>query len=167
MALADDLKEYLLSAIGSWAGFLRNLTENAVYFKPPIGRFGKLIVKTQGEHKGSLDIKLGMLPLTDFIRVHALKNGISQTNTLTRLFRLYTRHAITSKEYTDIIRAYNYMMQLRFMRQITTIMDEEKSPDNYINPHNLSALDQTMLKEIFKMIEKLQRNLDVEFTGVV
>jgi CBS domain-containing protein len=165
--LADELKDYLLNSIKNWAGFLRNLTENAVYFKPPIGRFGKLIVKTKGKHKGSLDIKLGMMPITDFTRVYALKNGITQTNTLTRLFRLYTRHALTSKEYTDIVKAYNYMMQLRFLRQITTIMDEEKSPDNYINPHNLSALDQTMLKEIFKMIEKLQQNLSVEFTGTV
>ena len=165
--LADDLKEYLLSSIKNWAGFLRNLTENAVYFKPPLGRFGKFIVETQGEQKGSLDIKLGMMPITDFTRVYALKNGITQTNTLTRLFRLYTRHALTSKEYTNIVKAYNYMMRLRFLRQITTIMDEEKSPDNYINPHNLSALDQTMLKEIFKMIEKLQQNLSVEFTGTV
>ncbi len=167
LSLADDLKEYLLTSIKNWAGFLRNLTENVTYFKPPIGRFGKFIVETRGDQKGSLDIKLGMMPITDFTRVYALKNGISQTNTLTRLFRLYTRHAITSKEYTDIIRAYNYLMRLRFMRQITTIMDEEKIPDNYINPHNLSALDQIMLKEIFKMIEKLQQNLSVEFTGQV
>ena len=166
MALADELKAYLLGAIGSWAGFLRNLTENTLYFKPPIGLFGKFVVKTQGEQKGSLDIKLAMLPLIDFTRVYALKNGISQTNTLTRLFRLYTRHALTNKEYTDIVKAYNYMMQLRFLRQITTIMDEEKSPDNYINPHNLSVLDQTLLKEILKMIEKLQQKLSIEFTGV-
>ena len=165
MALADELKKYLLDAIGGWSGFLRNLTENTLYFKPPIGRFGRLVVQTQGEHKGSLDIKLAMLPLIDFTRVYALKNKISQTNTLTRLFRLYTRHALTNKEYTDIVKAYNYMMQLRFLRQITTIMDEEKSPDNYINPHNLSALDQTMLKEIFKMTEKLQQKLSIEFTG--
>ncbi|MBU8911700.1 MAG: CBS domain-containing protein [Desulfobacterales bacterium] len=167
LTLADELKDYLLSSIKNWAGFLRNLTENATYFKPPISRFGKFVVKTQGDQKGSLDIKLGMMPITDFTRVYALKNGISQTNTLTRLFRLYTRRALTSKEYTDIVKAYNYMMQLRFLRQITTIMDEEKIPDNYINPHNLSALDQTMLKEIFKMIEKLQQNLSVEFTGIV
>jgi len=167
LTLADELKKYLLISIKNWAGFLRNLTENAVYFKPPIGRFGKLIVETQGEHKGSLDIKLAMLPIIDFTRVYALKNGISQTNTLTRLFRLYTRHALTNKEYTDIVKAYNYMMRLRFLRQITTIMDEENSPDNYINPHNLSTLDQTLLKEILKMIEKLQQNLSVEFTGTV
>jgi CBS domain-containing protein len=167
MDLADQLKDYLLTSIKGWSGFLRHLTENTLYFKPPLTRFNNFIVKTEGEQKGSLDIKLAMLPLIDLTRVYALKNGISQTNTLTRLFRLYTRNAITSKEYIDIVRAYNFLMQLRFLRQITTIMDEENTPDNYINPHNLSALDQRMLKEIFKMTEKLQQNMGIQFTGVV
>jgi CBS domain-containing protein len=56
-------------------------------------------------------------------------------------------------------------MHLRFLRQITTIIDEQKAPDNYINPKNLSYLDTAMLKEIFKKIEKLQQKLKVEFTG--
>lgn len=167
MALAEELKHHLLNSIQNWSGFLRHLTENTLYFKPPLSRFNNFIVETQGEQKGSLDIKLAMMPLIDLTRVYALKNGISQTNTLTRLFRLYTRNAIPGKEYIDIVRAYNYMMQLRFLRQITTIMDEEKSPDNYINPQNLSALDQKMLKEIFKMTEKLQQNMGIEFTGIV
>lgn len=167
LALSDELKNYLLNAVGNWSGFLRHLAENTLYFKPPISRFGNFLVETKGKQKGSFDIKFAMLPLIDFTRVYALKNGISHTNTLTRLFRLYTRHAITNKEYTDIVRAYNYMMKLRFLRQITTIMDEEKKPDNYINPGNLSALDQTLLKEIFRMTENFQQKLGYEFTGIV
>ncbi|WP_457551051.1 DUF294 nucleotidyltransferase-like domain-containing protein [Desulfobacula sp.] len=167
IALADELKQYLLDSVGHWAGFLRNLTENTLYFKPPISRFGRFLVETKGDQKGFLDIKLAMLPLLDFARVYALKNGISHTNTLTRLFRLYTRHAITSKEYADIVKAYNYMMSLRFLGQITSIMDEGQNPDNYINPGNLSALDQILLKEIFKMTEKLQQKLSIEFTGSI
>jgi CBS domain-containing protein len=57
------------------------------------------------------------------------------------------------------------MMGLRFLRQITTIMDEGQEPDNYINPANFSSIDQAMLKEIFKIIEKLQQKLKVEFIG--
>jgi len=120
---------------------LRHLAENALYYKPPIGIFGKILVETEGDEKGFLDLKSAMLPIIDFTRVYALKNGISQTNTLTRLFRLYTRHVLSSKEYMDIVRGYNYMMQLRFLRQITTIMDEQKKPDNFINPRNLSSID--------------------------
>ncbi len=58
-------------------------------------------------------------------------------------------------------------MHLRFLRQITTIIDEEKPPDNYINPKNLSYLDRAMLKEIFKKIEGFQKNLKAEFIGMV
>jgi CBS domain-containing protein len=56
-------------------------------------------------------------------------------------------------------------MNLRFLRQITTIVDEENEPDNYINPNNLSYLDQAMLKELFKKVEKFQQKLKSEFIG--
>ncbi len=166
MALASQLKTYLLEAIGNWSGFLRNMTENTTHFKPPLGLFGKFIVETKGRYKDAMDIKYAILPIIDFARIYALHNGIPQTNTLDRLFRLYTRHALTSKEYTDLVQSYNFLMGLRFKRQITTIMDEKQRPDNYIYPGNLSSLDQVMLKEILKMIEKLQQKITIEFTGV-
>ena len=162
-ALSDELKSFLLRAIKDEPWFLRHLTENALNFKPPIGIFGKLIVETEGDQKGALDLKLVLLPIIDFTRIYALKNEISQTNTLTRLFRLYTRHILTGKEYLDIVRAYNYLMHLRFLRQITTIMDEQKKPDNFINPQNLSSIDHILLKETFRIIEKLQQKLGLEF----
>jgi CBS domain-containing protein len=167
LQLAEDLKSFLLDAIRKWSGFLRNMTENTLYFKPPIGMFGKFIVETEGPHKDSLDIKYAILPIIDFARIYALKNSIRQTNTMVRLFRLYTKHALTSKEYTDILQAYNFLMNLRFRRQITTIMDEHMVPDNYINPRNLSHLDRHMLREVFRMVEKLQQKIGVEFTGVI
>jgi len=35
---------------------LRYLTENAMYFRPPIGLFGKFVVESEGEHKDLLKI---------------------------------------------------------------------------------------------------------------
>ncbi len=167
LSLSSQLKEYLFESIQGWSGFLRNMTENALYFKPPIGLFGKLKVASDGRHKNAFDVKYAMLPLTDVTRVYALKNNIHQTNTLKRLFRLYTRHAITAKEYHNLVQCYHFLMKLRFRRQITNIMDEGTPPDNYINPDNLSQLDRHMLKEIFKLIENFQQKLNMEFTGVV
>ncbi|MEX1297682.1 MAG: putative nucleotidyltransferase substrate binding domain-containing protein [Desulfotignum sp.] len=167
LSLSDRLKRHLFDTIRGWSGFLRNMTENALYFKPPIGLFGKLRVESEGRHKNAFDIKYAMLPITDVTRVYALKNNIRQTNTLSRLFRLYTKHAITAREYHNIVQSYNFLMTLRFRRQITNIMDEGTPPDNYINPSNLSHLDRHMLKEIFKTIENFQQKLNMEFTGVV
>jgi CBS domain-containing protein len=167
MALADELKQYLLNAIKQWPGFLRDLADNALHFKPPIGFFGKLLVETEGEQKGLLDLKSAMLPITDFARIYALKYGIPQTNTLTRLFRLHAQHILSDKEYNDILGSYNYIMQLRFLNQITTIMDGQKKPDNHINPQSLSSIDRLLLKEIFRLIEDLQQKLEVELIGII
>jgi CBS domain-containing protein len=156
-----------MDSVEKRAGFLRHLTENALHFKPPIGLFGKLIVESEGEHKDSFNIKWAMQPIVDLARVYSLKHRIVQTNTLTRLFRLYTKHIFSNKQYIDLVQTYNYLMHLRFLRQITTIIDEEKPPDNYINPNNLSYLDKAILKEVFKKIEQFQKNLQAEFSGSV
>jgi len=165
LELTDQLKSFLTGSVEKRAGFLRHLTENAMHFKPPIGLFGKLIVESEGEHKDAFNVKRAIQPIVDFARVYSLKHGIVQTNTLTRLFRLYTKHVLTNKQYIDLVQSYNYVMHLRFLRQITTIVDEEKQPDNYINPNNLSYLDKAMLKEVFKKIEQFQKNLRSEFIG--
>jgi CBS domain-containing protein len=166
LELTDQLKSFLLNCVEKRAGFLRHLTENALHSKPPIGLFGKLVVETQGEHKDALNLKWAMQPIVDLARIFSLKHGIVQTNTLTRLFRLYTKHVFSNKQYIDLVQSYNYVMQWRFLRQITTIIDEEKPPDNYLNPKNLSYLDTAMLKEVFKKIEQFQQKLKGEFIGM-
>ena len=166
LGLTDQLKSFLMNSVEKRAGFLRHLTENALHFKPPIGLFGKLVVESQGEHKGAFNLKWGMQPIVDLARIFSLKHGIVQTNTLTRLFRLYTKNVFSNQQYIDLVQSYNYVMQLRFLRQITTIIDEEKSPDNYLNPKNLSYLDTAMLKEVFKKIEQFQQKLKGEFIGM-
>lgn len=165
LSLTNELKSYLHESIKEWPGILRNLTANSLSFKPPLSFFGNFVVEENTSHEGSFDIKKALMPITDFARIYALKEGLSSTNTLTRLFRLYTKGTIDNREYLNLIRSYNYMMNLRFIRQITTIMDENEEPDNYINPANLSALDQSMLKEIFKIVERLQQKIKSEFMG--
>jgi CBS domain-containing protein len=56
-------------------------------------------------------------------------------------------------------------MQLRFIRQITAVIEENAPPDNYINPKKLSRMEQTMLKEVFKRILDFQTKMSFEFTG--
>jgi CBS domain-containing protein len=67
LELTDNLKSFLLDSVNKRAGFLRHLTENALYFKPPIGLFGKLVVEPKGEHKDSFDIKRAIMPIVDLL----------------------------------------------------------------------------------------------------
>ncbi len=166
MTLIEQLRGFLFSSLRGWAGFFRHLTENALHFRPPIGFFRNFVVESKGKHRNAFDIKGALMPIVDFARIYALKHGIDETNTLDRLQQLSTKEVLSWDEYNELEQSYCFMMQLRFMRQITAVLDENEPPDNYINPKKLSRIEQTMLREIFKRIEKYQSKLEIDFTGV-
>jgi len=166
MSLIEGLRNYLFSSLEGWAGFFRHLTENALHFRPPIGFFRNFVVESKGKHRNAFDIKGALVPIVDFARIYALKHHIDETNTLDRLQQLSVRGVLSWDEYNELEQSYCFMMQLRFVRQITAVLDENEKPDNYINPKKLSRIEQTMLREIFKRIEKYQSKLEIDFTGV-
>ncbi len=167
MRLIEHLQHYLHSTIEGWSGFLRHMTENALHFKPPLGFFRNFVVESKGDHRNALDIKSAMMPIVDFARIYALKNGVEATNTLERLDQLRLKNVLTQEEFEELQKAYSFLMQLRFVRQVGAVMDQKSAPDNFINPKRLTRIEQTMLKEIFKRIEKFQSKLNFEFIGIV
>ncbi len=164
--IINELRTFLFDSLKSWSGFFRRLTENALHFKPPLGFFRNFRVESKGEHKNSFDIKRAMMPVVDFARIYALHNSIENTNTYERLRHIYLKGKLSRTDYKDIDQAYDFMMQLRFVRQIKAIVKEKRAPDNYINPATLSRLEQKMLKVIFKKIEKFQDDASLTFLGM-
>ncbi|MEJ2041486.1 MAG: putative nucleotidyltransferase substrate binding domain-containing protein, partial [Desulfosarcinaceae bacterium] len=112
------------------------------------------------------DIKSAMTPIVDFARIYALKNGVNATNTFERLQQLHVRKVLTREEYEEMEKAYSFLMQLRFVRQVTAAIEQKAPPDNFINPKRMTRIEQTMLKEIFKRIEKFQAKMNFEFVGI-
>ena len=163
-ALVDDLRLFLFESLEGWTRFFRDLAVNALGFKPPLGFFRNFVVESKGEHRNKFDIKKSMTPIVDIARIYALNNNISETNTQERLYRLYLEKVFDEETYNDLDHAYSYLMHHRLSGQIKNILGGGK-PDNYINPNKLSRMDQTMLKEIFKRIERMQTRLSVDFTG--
>jgi CBS domain-containing protein len=164
--LIDSLRRHLFDSLGGWSGFFRHLTENALHFKPPIGFFRNFVVESKGKHRDAFDIKSAMTPIVDFARIYALKNKIEETNTFERIRQLYIKKILSRQEYEELERAYSFLMQQRFVRQITAIIDEKAEPDNYIKPKTLTHIERKMLKEIFVRIEKFQSKLNFEFIGI-
>ena len=164
--LALQLRRHLFASFAERPNFFRYLAENSLYQKPPLGFFGNFIVESKGEHRDAFDIKSSMTTIVNFARAYALKHEIEETNTQERLNRLYLRKVLSWKDYNEIEQSYGYLMQLRFVRQVTAVMKENAMPDNYINPKTLSRIEQIMLREIFKSIERFQAKLSFDFIGV-
>jgi len=163
--LVDELRRHLFGSLQGWQGFFRHLAENALHFAPPIGFFRNFVVESKGQHRDTFNIKAAMQPVVDYARIYALQHNIEATNTFDRLDQLLTRKKISPAEHNELEAAYSYLMQQRFATQVKAVMDGNSEPDNYINPKQLSRIEQTMLKEIFKRIEKFQAKLSFDFIG--
>jgi CBS domain-containing protein len=164
--LVRDLRSHLFGSLGGWSGFFRNLTENALHFKPPIGFFRNFVVESKGQHRNAFDIKRAIMPIVDLARIYALQHRIEETNTLERLTQLSLSQVLSRQEFEELEKAYSFLMQLRFVRQVTATIDENSKPDNYINPKKLTSIEQTTLREIFRRVEKFQSKLSFDFIGI-
>jgi len=163
--LVVQLREHLLESLKGWSGFFRHLTQNALLHKPPLGFFRNFVLESKGEHRNKFDIKRAMLPVVDYARVYALKHGVAETNTLERLRQLMQAGILPPKDCNEIEQGYSFLMQLRLVRQVAAIFEEGVAPDNFINPQDLSGIEQRLLKEIFIRIGNLQTRLSFDFTG--
>jgi CBS domain-containing protein len=143
--------------------FLRELAENAIYNRPPLGFFKKLVVEKTGEHQNMLDLKKrGLTPLVESVRIFALERRIFETNTLDRISALSDQEVLPREEAEDLKEAFNVLMLMRVRHHVME-MNEGREPGNYVNPDELSLIQRAMLKEAFKAIDQLQGHLETHF----
>lgn len=153
---ADELRNHVAAHAARQDVFLRYLAANCLESRPPLSFFRNFIVEKDGEHKNRLDIKKrGIAPLVDFARVMALKCGIRETNTQSRLELLHEAGHIPPDIYTGARDAYEFLLQLRLVHQLESVEGGE-SPNNHIDPRKLSELEKKTLKEAFALIGNVQ-----------
>ena len=105
------------------------------------------------------------MPIVDFARVYALKHRIEETNTWERIYKLRVKQVVSQQESDDLEKAYSFLMQMRFVQQVNASINENSKPDNYLKPKNLTNIEQTTLKEIFKHVEKFQSKMKFDYIG--
>lgn len=163
IGLAESLRNYLIQRTDTENIFLYHLARYSLGSKAPLSFFRNFIVEKDGEHKRKLDIKTkGIALFTDFARILALRHGVKETNTLSRFEVLAAEKHIDDTIYQSAKEGYELMMQFRLIHQLQQIEDGIP-PDNYINPAELSDLERRMLKECFRVIERLQSILELHY----
>lgn len=156
---ADSLRNHVARHAPKQEVFLRHLAQDCLATRPPLSFFKSFVVEKTGEHKNRLDIKKrGLVPFVDFARVLALKHGIKETNTLSRLKLLNEGGFIPQELYSDTSEAFEFLLQMRVVHQLAKVEQGEK-PDNHIDPAKLSELERQTLKEAFGVIGRMQSYL--------
>jgi CBS domain-containing protein len=162
--LTSRLRAFIDDLLKERPVFFQFIARNALLYKPPIGFFGNIVVESSGENPSTFDIKESIKPIVNFARLYALKHNVEETNTQDRLYRLFAGEILTKSSYEEMVKVYDYLMQMRFKHQAVAL-NENREPDNFINPRQLTDIEHTLLKNMFSQINNFQKRLSYDFTG--
>lgn len=159
----EPLRQSLLEKTEKNSRFRRQLAENAMRIRPPLGLFGEFRLAHGGEHPHTLDLKVqGLTPFVDAARIIALAHKIGETNTEERLQAAAEQKVLRQADVDAWLEAYHYIQLLR-MRTHRQQAKQGKVLSNRLDPDSLNELDRRILKEAFRQGRKLQNKIALEY----
>ncbi len=151
-SLALDLRRRIDDRLAQEPPFLLHYAQNALQVKIP--RPGGRI----------LNLKDAMMPVVNFARLYAFKNGIPETHTLDRLRALADIGMIKKSLFEEIGQVYDQLMGLRLAHQARRA-EQNRPPDNDLETAELTQLEETLLRQAFSQISGLQKKISFDFLG--
>jgi CBS domain-containing protein len=141
---------------------LRQLGRFALSYRPPTGFLRGLVVEHSGERRGQLDLKHGgIIPIVDLARWAAMAAGVTCTSTAERLRAAGSAGTLPADDARTLLDAHELIVELRVEHQIAQLMADE-TPDDYIDPEQLSPLMRSHLREAFRAVAAVQKHVAAE-----
>ncbi|RVU83521.1 cyclic nucleotide-binding/CBS domain-containing protein [Leucothrix sargassi] len=163
-SLLEGLKAETLKKTKSGSLFQAYLAGNALGNQPPLGIFKGFVLEKNGDNGKALDFKKrGVTPVIDLARLYSLVMGLPQTNTFERLDAiLEAPGGISDDRIADLKDAFEFISMTRLEHQAKQI-EAGKSPDNFVPPEELSALQRRHLKDAFEVVSTVQSTMSHNF----
>ena len=138
---------------------LRLLAEFALAHRPPTGFLRGLVVESSGEHRKRLDLKSGgIVPIVDIARWAGLASGVTSASTISRLEAAGASGTLSSFDAGTLQEAFDLVCQLRLDHQVAQLR-AGVAPDDFLDPGELNPLSRNYLKEAFRAVASVQRNI--------
>lgn len=160
--LAADLRGWLTKKAGANFRFLHQMAENALRNSPPLGLVRDFQVVSDGEHKGTIDLKInGTTIFVDAARIFSLATGGSATSTAERLRAAAAVLGLLPDDVEAWIGSFYHLQALRLRCQ-----QRVRCPvgaGNRVNPAKLDRLERTILKESLRQAKNIQGRLAADY----
>lgn len=155
-ALAGEVSAYLAKKLAENPQILARMASGSLSFETPLSMLGGFVLDKK-EHSGELDIKKGAIfPIVNSIRCLAFEKNIRVANSFERIKELNNIGFIDRAFAEEIIEAYNFLLEVRLKERLYKMQTGQK-PDNYISPARLSKLERDLLKDVFKIVDRLKK----------
>jgi CBS domain-containing protein len=161
---AQALREQLLAWTASTPRFLRQMAEQAVAVRPPLGLLSDFETEEGADGRSTLDLKIaGARLFVDAARIIALAAGIAHSSTAERLRQGGPRIGMNANEVSSAVDAFFFIQMLRLRRQAAAEEGSGRAGHNRIAPDELNEVDRRMLKESLRQARNLQRRLALDY----
>ncbi len=162
--LAEALKQHMISATNNHPEFLLHFARNCLSYQPPLNVFGRIRTEEQNGIR-AINIKDCIIPIVNFARIYALKNGITAPATVQRLEQLKQRNLIQGDTCRDMLATFEQLWRLRFYNQIICHEDLRRVNDE-LDIDKLADSERQALREALARISIFQTRLSYDFLGI-
>ncbi|MBZ5486164.1 cyclic nucleotide-binding/CBS domain-containing protein [Halomonas aquamarina] len=143
--------------------FLAAMARNALNRTPPLGFFRTFVMEKDGKHNNSINLKRrGTAPMADLVRIHALASGSKAQNTFQRLSDISDTQLLATGVSDKLSYAFEFLCMSRLRHQMIDIQ-EERAPDNNIEPENVEDSERHTLKDAFQVLSNAQKFLKFRY----
>ncbi|MBF6056964.1 MULTISPECIES: DUF294 nucleotidyltransferase-like domain-containing protein [Thiomicrorhabdus] len=161
-AQLENLKKQLFSSLRNQPIWLHHFAAKALQFPTPVGFLGGLItIKNQRREWVNLK-KGGIFPIVHGVRCYALEAGVQQTNTHWRIKALMDLEVFEHEFGIELGESLNFLQGLRLESMLQQQGIEEADSES-IDISVLSHLQQDLLKEAFRVVERFKKRLSRHF----
>jgi PAS domain S-box-containing protein len=155
---AGQLRAHIDKTTYDRTDFYKKLAEDTLKYKMPVNIFKSATSDSPSAKTEVMDLKTGIMPITDFARIYSLYHRVSESNTLLRLEKIFQRGELGKEEYDELFHAYDFLMSVRFKRQISALLENE-IPKNIISAQDLTEIERSTIRSIFSRIIIYQTRL--------
>ncbi len=153
--LAEDLRQLINKSFAGQPLTFSFLAEDASQGRPPLSFLGNPVGERFGEHRAEINLKNSVsVHLIDCVRLLALKEGATVTNTLERLQYLRQKKTLPGALLDLLETSFETIMLFRLRSNLKKIKAGKK-PDNYLQLKSLHTREKLLLKDALKAIDKL------------
>ncbi len=155
----ESLQEIVSSQAADSPAFLAAMARNALNRTPPLGFFRDFVMEKDGQQNNSINVKRrGTAPLTDLIRIHALACRSPAQNSFERLADIAETQLLGPGVAERLGYALEVLSLTRLRHQAIDI-EQEREPDNNIEPENVPPKDRAEIKTAFRALSDAQKFL--------
>lgn len=157
--IIKELKNYLFKISSNSQSFYTNFARVINSFDVPLGFFDGFVFNSKDEkHKDEIDIKRGgIFIIVQGIRSLSIQNRVLNTNTIKRINSLKELKVLDDESAKELIMAFNILNSLKLKASLEKL-DKKEKIDNFVNPNRLTIMEKDLLKDSFKIVNKLKND---------